>query len=660
MAKRTRHEYLTEMCQKHSLTQTVAHVDSSLSSNSLNSFKKLWTLSATNNSSSSSNDHSSSKHRSKSELLDSNSFNQLPYAGHILNGIRDPPTLNGAILFSERCAGSSVPSRLYVHDYYANRDVEVQLLLSNEAILVIEVATMEVIWAAPVTSIIGWTDSRGVFATSSTNCVISAIRQPSSSASTSSGGSSINKLFGDKKSKSVDSETSSANHCSMLNDSSRELRLYYHQGECIQLMQRPINPALMKQNPSESVPYNLVNGKLSSKQQNQQLANQRNNDPFLMLIRVLELITRKSELRAIVIKRKSSTTTRSINSSKSASNTPEHRKSSPPHSLPNTIEPLGICGGEFGFQMKMPTGIIEEIFDQTLSIYHLVPGCKVIEIDKISFAAMAMDELQELVNSSLIMCLTFTPYDFARLQPRCNCPWPKALQLQHRQKSQQTPPSDYENVTKSLTNTPLKSLSSSMIVSSSMFLPPPPPPQSSTSTTLSTQNSGVKTIHITHSNNNSTITPQQQIDSIQQQQQVSTNVFNLVSSASSSSTSSNSSYYSPNTTATTTISHSNQQSPSYSNSFSIHQQQLYSAKSATSLNQLYHHHHHHQQQQQQHQQSPIKIASSGQNLTSSPLTTSTSLFHHPQQQQPYRTLLANRSGHSQTAITTQPSTLKGM
>ncbi|OTF78889.1 hypothetical protein BLA29_006129 [Euroglyphus maynei] len=283
---------------------------------------------------------------------------------------------------------------------------------------------MEVIWAAPVTSIIGWTDSRGVFATSSTNCVISNIRQPSS-ASNSGGGSSINKLFGDKKSKSVDSGPP-ANHCSMLNDSSRELRLYYHQGECIQLMQRPINPAL-KQNQNESVPSS-ISGKSSSKHQQQQLANQRNNDPFLMLIRVLELITCKSELRAIVIKRKSSTT-RSNTSSKSASNTPEHRKASLP-----SIEPVGICGGEFGFQMKMSTGIIDEIFDQTLSIYHLVPGCKIIEIDKISFAAMAMDELQELVNSSLIMCLTFTPYDFARLQPRCNCPWPKALQLQHKQK----------------------------------------------------------------------------------------------------------------------------------------------------------------------------------------------------------------------------------
>ena len=170
-----------------------------------------------------------------------------------------------------------------------------------------------------------------------------------------------------------------------------------------------------------------------------------------------------------------------------------------------------------------------------------------------------------------------------------------------------------------------------MIVSSSFL---PLQTSASSTTSLSGPNSGVKTIHITQNNSIN--------------QQIESNVPNA-----SSPSSTNSSYYSPNTVAT---SNSNQQS--YNNSFSIQhgqlsqqQHQLYSAKSATSLNQLYH--------QQQQQQSPIKIASSGQNLSSSPLTTSTSLFNH---QQPYRTLLSNnnRSAHSQTAITTQPSTLKGM
>lgn len=407
MAKRTRHEYLTEMCQKHLTVQTVANIDSSLSSNSLQSFKKLLTLSSTGSS-------DCSKNRNKTENEDSDSNHQFPYPGHILNGVKDPPTLNGAIMFSEKCAGSSIPSRLYVHDYYSNRDVEVCLLLSNEAILVIEKATMEIIWAVPVTSIIGWTDSRGVFATS-TNNVISTIDICQS-----------NKTLSNKKSKSIDCDTleiTANNNC--LAKTSRELRLYYHQGECIHIMQKPIFSNFT----TNSTELQNINSKCLKQYQQQQI-NQRNNDPFLMLIRVLELITRKSELRAIVIKRKSSSkSTKSVATTNSSLNI---RKSSP--TLFSPIEPTGTCGGDFGFQMKISNGIVEEIYDQTLSDYHLVPGCKVIEVDKISFAAMAIDELNELINSSLIMCLTFTGYDFARLQPRCNCPWPKALQLQHKQK----------------------------------------------------------------------------------------------------------------------------------------------------------------------------------------------------------------------------------
>lgn len=404
MAKRTRHEYLTEMCQKHLTVQTVANIDSSLSSNSLQSFKKLLTLSGTGSS-------DCSKNRIKTENEDGDQF---PYPGHILNGVKDPPTLNGAIMFSERCAGSSIPSRLYVHDYYANRDVEVCLLLSNEAILVIEKATMEIIWAVPVTSIIGWTDSRGVFATS-TNSIVSTIDTCPS-----------NKTLNNKKSKSIDCDTleiATNNNC--ITKASRELRLYYHQGECIHIMQKPIFSNFT----TNASDLQNINGKCLKQSQQQQI-NQRNNDPFLMLIRVLELITRKSELRAIVIKRKPSIKpTKSVAASNLSLN---NRKSSP--SLLSAIEPSGTCGADFGFQMKISNGIIEEIYDQTLSDYHLVPGCKVIEVDKISFAAMAIDELNELINSSLIMCLTFTGFDFARLQPRCNCPWPKALQLQLKQK----------------------------------------------------------------------------------------------------------------------------------------------------------------------------------------------------------------------------------
>lgn len=443
MAKRTRNEYLVDLCNKHTTNQTVHQVDSSSSSmNSLNSFKKLFGSSNSSNSNSTSggcggsdlHHHASSK-RSK-HLSANHEFHLVnqdayltggaltPLSGppfprsHILHGVKDPPTLLGGIVFNERCAGSSVPSRLYVHDFSTSRDIEASLLLSNEAILVIEAATSEVIWAAPVTSIIGWTDSSGVFATSPTT---SPALEHHNEKMVNGGSNHANHRLGGMRAKSVDCEPSGAMQQSSAATSCRIFRLYYHHGECIEIKQRPTGAPALPAIPEPSP------GTTSKSARNQALAIQaahhhsRNDDPFLHLIRILELITRKSELREIVIKRKTSPVHKASNANQVQLN----------GGNPSTgLDLLGRCGGQFGFSMSLSSGIIEDIMDQTLSAYHLSPGCKVVEIAKISFAAMAPEELQDLLSASVIICLTFTEFDFARYQPRCSCPSPQALQMQ--------------------------------------------------------------------------------------------------------------------------------------------------------------------------------------------------------------------------------------
>lgn len=420
MAKRTRNEYLVDLCNKHSTNQTTSQFDSSSSSmNSLNSIKKLFGSSSSSNGSGSGSIDASKKSKlgSNHELSLAAGESALstvrhPHSGlvppfsrsHILNGIKDAPTLLGGVLFTERCAGSSIPSRLYVHDFSTSRDIEASLLISNEAIMVIDANNSQVIWAAPVTSIIGWTDSSGVFASSPTTLPekFSQINGHASS-----------RLTG-MRAKSMDAETVNAN-----NGACRELRLYYHQGECIQIMQRPVIGATPEVHHAP-----IISGK--SKQSSGAVVptNTRNDDPFLQLVRLLELVTRKSELREIVIKRKTSpihkptfANTTSLQQSKALS-----------------FDPPGRCGGQFGYCMDMSTGIIEDVFDQTLTGFQLSTGCKVLEVAKISFSVMAPDELQDLLNASVIISLTFTEYDFFRYQPRCSCAWPQALQIQQKQK----------------------------------------------------------------------------------------------------------------------------------------------------------------------------------------------------------------------------------
>src|SRR5699024_7986688 len=132
------------------------------------------------------------------------------------------------------CAGSSVPSRLYVHDFSTSRDIEASLLLSNEAILVIDAASSEVIWAAPVTSIIGWTDSSGVFATSPTTSPV--MEHHSEKMVNGSGGNGGGHRLGALRAKSMDCEPSAVNSSAT---TCRVFRLYYHHGECIEIKQRP-------------------------------------------------------------------------------------------------------------------------------------------------------------------------------------------------------------------------------------------------------------------------------------------------------------------------------------------------------------------------------------------------------------------------------------
>lgn len=645
MAKRTRNEYLVDLCSKHTTNQTVHHVDSSSSSmNSLNSFKKLFGSSSSSNSNSTSggcggsdvHHHASSK-RSK-HLSANHEFHLVnqdayltggaltPLSGppfsrsHILHGVKDPPTLLGGIVFNERCAGSSVPSRLYVHDFSTSRDIEASLLLSNEAILVIEAATSEVIWAAPVTSIIGWTDSSGVFATSPTTSPV-LDHHSEKKVNGNGGGSHANHRLGGMRAKSVDCEPSGVPNSTMNSSaaSCRIFRLYYHHGECIEIKQRPTGAPALPAIPEPSP------GTTTKSARNQALQaahhHSRNDDPFLHLIRILELITRKSELREIVIKRKTS---------------PVHKPASQNGgNHPAGFDLLGRCGGQFGFSMSLSSGIIEDIMDQTLSAYHLSPGCKVVEIAKISFAALAPEELQDLLSASVIICLTFTEFDFARYQPRCSCPSPQALQMQRQkvcfyyfnfliikgfflQSIMQTPPSEYENL-------PV----APKIMASSNYTGQLASSSSPTKSTNGTSNNqpGVKTIHITHNankNNTSTVTlPQsseQQSHHHQHNQQSHQTLMNMSSTSSTAS----STYYSP----------SNSQTQSPSQHYGTYQstsngQSLYQTKSASNLSQYNHgvygatgnnnhpHHYHHQKQS-----SPTKSVTSNSGAASMSATNS--------------------------------------
>lgn len=499
MAKRTRNEYLVDLCVKHVLNQTVQHLDQATSSASgLNSFKKLF-------GSSSSKNH-----------LTAFEFNKDSYgtSGTLrFQGMKDLPTLLGGVMFNERCAGSSVPSRLYVHDYSTGRDIMVSILLTNEAIIVIDSARSEVIWAAPVTSIIGWTDSSGVFSTSPASGMEHIVN--------GNGVAAVPKRFSAKLQTRSSPDTNLSGPFE-----ARELRLYYHQGECIQIMQRPTGATL--QIPREASPATTYSKQARNSQPNAIAAlasTRRNDDPILQMIRILELITRKAELREIVIKRKSSST----------------HKTMPTHPNKNDLGPLdllGRTGSQFGFSLSLSTGIVEDISDQTLAAYHLSVGCKVLEVAKLSFAVMAPEELQDLLAGSYITSLTFTDFNFLRMQPRCACAWPQALMLLQKQKNQMTPPSEYENLPlMPKTGSPLKALPNGSIF-------------------------GVKSIHITHN-----LPPSQyNVSPVNSSHQTLMNVSSTSSTASS--------YYSSN----------QNQSPSTQS----YNQPLYQAKSALNLSQFNH------------------------------------------------------------------------
>lgn len=195
MAKRTRCEYLTELCNKRGTTTTVQQLDAQSTPSSFNSIYSKLFGSSSSSSSDSSGNASKSKHKSVHGDVDalysisggggngtvaSNFSRTFPVnRRHILSGIKDPPTLHGAIMFSHSVfgpQGAFKSSRLFVRDFSTNRDLPATLVISNEAILVVDSTRSEVIWAAPVTCVIGWTDSSGVFATSpSTSCVTSTM-----------------------------------------------------------------------------------------------------------------------------------------------------------------------------------------------------------------------------------------------------------------------------------------------------------------------------------------------------------------------------------------------------------------------------------------------------------------------------------------------------
>ena len=578
MARRTRFEYLVELCNKHSTNQTVHHVDSASSSmNSLNSFKKLFGSVSSSSSGASCGDvHTSkrSKHFSANHefhLIQQDAYliggSLAPFSGpplpksHILYGHKgDPPTLLGGILFNERCAGSSVPSKLYVHDFSTSRDIEVSLLLSNEAIMAIDAGSSEVIWAAPVTSIIGWTDSSGVFATSPTTSPTGNDKQIN--------GSSHHRA-GPSRAKAVDCEPVSP--VASQSASCRELRLYYHQGECIQIMQRPTGVSVNSL-PTIPEPSPSTTSKSGRNGHNQIVTNSRNDDPFLHLIRILELVTRKSELREIVIKRKTSP----VHKPQQQQNGLTNSTTSNPNNL--SLDLPGRCGGQFGFSMSLSSGIVEKVMDQTLSSYRLEPGFKVLEIAKISFAVMAPEELQDLINASVLICLTYTDYDFVQYQPRCACLWPQAQQLQ-RQKSQLTPPSEYENLPLS-SKMPLSSNTQSANTTKSSSISTNGTPTKSqlsngTITNASFGQPGVKSIHITH-NPSSSLPQSTDEPSNQSSTQSSQPQHHHQALMNVSSTSSTSSYYSTNN------SNSQNQSPSHSLYGTA---SLYQAKSASNLSQ---------------------------------------------------------------------------
>lgn len=578
MAKRTRNEYLTELCAKHSTTQTVQHVDSSATSNSLNSFKKLFGGGASSNSSVNSTASSVTAatgdgwKRSKDALsalvaepLGVSTSLLGPFGGggrHILNGIKDPPTLLGGVLFSSRCAGSPVPARLYVHDFHANVDVEVEVLLSNEAIILIDARRAEVIWAAPVTSIIGWTDSSGVFAAATPvgdKCNSDQQQQQRLM------------LKKDMRTKSMDSAQEAAS--SLAAKCSRDLRLYYHQGECIQIMQRPVPGAAGS---TASTGHNSITNcasmapttnasKHNKKAQAAAAAiaaadytRQQHEDPFLAMVRILELITRKSELREIVIKRKA----QPLVSSRAA--------------LLQSDSTLR-CGGSFGFLLNMSTGIIEDIMDQALAAYGLTQGCKVLEIAKISFAAMTPDELSELLNQSVIICLTYTEFDYFRTQPRCQCAWPQAKQqlavtaAESRSESERSPVSEYENLPLNSGKTTPGKFTDIVTVQQQQQQ------QAQNSKVGPNNNTSVKTstIHITHVTGSA--------NESQQPQQPAHNVLLNVSSSSTSSSYYSAGHSSPGVVAGAGVANNTGLYPSRSsnNIASQQQQQLTTSNKAT-------------------------------------------------------------------------------
>lgn len=582
MAKRTRNEYLTELCAKHSTTQTVQHVDStSAASNSLNSFKKLFGGGgggANNNSISSTSTSTTTGDGWKrpkdafsalvAEPLSVSTSLLGPFGGggrHILNGIKDPPTLLGGVLFSSRCAGSPVPARLFVHDFHANVDVEVEVLLSNEAIILIDSRRAEVIWAAPVTSIIGWTDSSGVFA---------AATPVGAGSDKSSNDQQQQQRFlmkKDMRTKSMDSAQEAAS--SLAAKCCRDLRLYYHQGECIQIMQRPVTGASVHNITSSG--QNLITNSTSLAQTNNaskqtkkaqaaaavlaaaDITRQQHEDPFLAMVRILELITRKSELREIVIKRKA----QPLVSTRAA--------------LLQSDSTLR-CGGSFGFLLNMSTGIIEDIMDQALAGYGLAQGCKVLEIAKISFAAMTPDELSELLNQSVIICLTYTEFDYFRTQPRCHCAWPQAKQqlaiaaAESRSESERSPVSEYENLPLNNGKTTPGKLRDIVTVQQ----------QQGQTSKVGNNKTSVKTstIHITH-------VPGSSNESQQQQQQTAHNVLLNVSSSSTSSSYYSAGHSSPNVvTGATVVNNAGLYSSRSSNNIASLQQQTTSTKATTASN----------------------------------------------------------------------------
>lgn len=285
---------------------------------------------------------------------------------------------------------------------------------------------------------------------------------------------------------------------------------------------------------------------------------QQHEDPFLAMVRILELITRKSELREIVIKRKA----QPLVSSRAA--------------LLQSDSTLR-CGGSFGFLLNMSTGIIEDIMDQALAAYGLTQGCKVLEIAKISFAAMTPDELSELLNQSVIICLTYTEFDYFRTQPRCQCAWPQAKQqlavtaAESRSESERSPVSEYENLPLNSGKTTPGKFTDIVTVQQQQQQ------QAQNSKVGPNNNTSVKTstIHITHVTGSA--------NESQQPQQPAHNVLLNVSSSSTSSSYYSAGHSSPGVVAGAGVANNTGLYPSRSsnNIASQQQQQLTTSNKAT-------------------------------------------------------------------------------